>query len=194
MKALSDNLKRMLNGLAHQDAGEFLTMREKMKALGVEAETKLTPSPAPRKIAKKSAPHRIAFISDGRGIGAPLDYVIDACLQQGAQIDLLTHSTTDIAHISALESQFRAAGLDHHHIQLGLSAIDDIFNYIRNHPSLIFLVAMPDDNVAKVIIEEVIPKRGARMSVPLVLIEDRPNEEDAYSFPKHSPKARLQPA
>ncbi|MBV2090044.1 MAG: hypothetical protein KUF72_04080 [Candidatus Thiodiazotropha sp. (ex Ctena orbiculata)] len=193
MKKLSDNLKQMLNGLAHQDAGEFLSMREKMKALGMEAEIKAKPSPVPRNIAKQSATQRIAFISDGRGVGAPLAYAIDACLRQGAKIDLLTHGTTDVANISALENQIQAAGLDNNHIQLGLSAIDDIFNYIRNHLSLIFLVAMPDDNLAKVIIEEVIPKRGARMSVPLVLIEDRPNEEDAYSLHKQSPKTGLNP-
>ncbi|MET0048087.1 MAG: hypothetical protein ABW066_09905 [Sedimenticola sp.] len=194
MKKLSDNLKRMLNGLAHQDAGEFLSMREKMKVLGMGPETRTKPSPPSTNMAKKLATHRIAFISDGRGMGAPLAYAIDACSRQGAKIDLLTHGTTDIENISALENQIRAAGLDHHHIQLGVNAIDDIFNYIRNHPSLIFLVAMPDDNAAKVIIEEVIPQRGARVPVPLVLIEDRPNEGGEYSFHMHLPKTGLQPA
>ena len=34
MKRLSDGLKKMLAGLAHQDAGEFLSMSEKMNVLG----------------------------------------------------------------------------------------------------------------------------------------------------------------
>ncbi|MBT2968930.1 MAG: hypothetical protein KME56_00335 [Candidatus Thiodiazotropha sp. (ex Ctena orbiculata)] len=179
MKKLSDNLKRMLNGLAQQDAGEFLSMHDKMKVLGMEPETSAKPSPPPRNMTKKPATHRIAFISDGRGVGAPLAYAIDACSRQGTKIDLLIHGTTDLEKITALENQIRAAGLDHHRIQLGMNAVDDIFDYTRNHPSLIFLVAMPDDNAAKVLIEESIPKRGARIPVPLVLIEDRPSTRQA---------------
>ncbi|QYZ65236.1 MAG: hypothetical protein OI74_07950 [Gammaproteobacteria bacterium (ex Lamellibrachia satsuma)] len=179
MKKLSDDLKRMLTGLAHQDAGEFLSMRDKMKVLGMGSETRAKPSPSPRKIAKKTATHRIAFISDGRGVGAPLAYAIDACSRQGAKIDLLIHGTADTENISALENQIRVAGLDHHRIPLGMNPVDDIINYICNHLSLIFLVAMPDDDAAKILIEEAIPKRGGRIPVPLVLIEDRPSPHQA---------------
>ncbi|MBW9261492.1 MAG: hypothetical protein K1566_03565 [Candidatus Thiodiazotropha sp. (ex. Lucinisca nassula)] len=173
MKKLSDDLKRMLNGLAHQDAGEFLSMRDKLNVLGMGSETRAKSSPPPHKMAKKPTTQRIAFISDGRGLGTPLSYAIDACSRQGANIDLLIHGTTDTANISALENRIRAVGLDHHRIQLGMKPVDDVINYICNHPSLIFLVAMPDDETAKVLIEEVIPKRGGRIPVPLVLIEDR---------------------
>lgn len=179
MKKLSDDLKRILTGLAHQDAGEFLSMHGKMKVLEIEPKTSIKPASPSRNTAKKPAMHRIAFISDGRGVGAPLDYVIDACSRQGAKIDLLTHGATDSATISALENQVRAAGLDHHHIQLGLKPVDDIINYICNHPALIFMVAMPDDDTAKVLIEEVIPMRGGRIPVPLVLIENRSSARPA---------------
>ena len=183
MTKLSDDLKRILSGLASQDAGEFLSMHDKMKVLGIKSETRLKPSSPPRNLAKKPATYRIAFISDGRGVNAPLDYAIDACLRQGAKLDLQIHATTDTASISALENQVRAAGLDYHRIQLGMEPVDDIIDYISNHPSLIFLVALPDDDAAKVLFEDVIPKRGGRIRVPLVLIEDgsstRPVEQSA---------------
>jgi hypothetical protein len=172
MIKLSDDLKRILSGLASQDAGEFLSMHEKMKVLGIGSETRLKPSAPPLNLVKKPATYRIAFVSDGRGVGAPLDYAIGACLRQGAKIDLLIHGTTDAASVSALESQVRAAGLDCHHIQLGMEPVEDIIDYISNHPSLIFLVALQDDDAAKVLIE-VTPMRGGRIRVPLVLIEDR---------------------
>jgi hypothetical protein len=172
MAKLSDDLKRMLAGLAHQDAGEFLSMHDKMKVLGYGPETREKPlAAAPRKLVKRAATRRIALISDGRGVGAPLDYAIDACLRQDAQIDLLVHGAIDTESISALEKQVQQAGLDCQTIQLGVHVVDDIVEYIFDHPSLIFLVAMPDDAAARVIIEEVIPKRGGRIPVPLVLIE-----------------------
>jgi len=174
MIKLSDDLKKILSGLAHQDAGEFLPMRDKMKALGLGLETRVKSSPS-RNVARKPAIHRIALISDGRGAGAPLSYAIDACSRQGAKIDLLTHGAVDMASISAIEKQIRTAGLEYHHIQLGMKPVDDVIDYICNHPALIFLVAMPDDETVKVLIEEVIPKRGGRIPVPLVLIEDRPS-------------------
>ncbi|RLA04797.1 MAG: hypothetical protein DRQ47_02815 [Gammaproteobacteria bacterium] len=173
MKRLSNGLKKMLAGLAHQDAGEFLSMGEKLEVLGYGTKTKEKPLAAPRKVVRRPVTKRIALISDGRGLGAPLDYAIEACLRQGAQIDLLTHGAIDTEIISVLEKQVQQAGLDCQHIQLGVNVVDDLIDYIFDHRSLIFLVAIPDDNVARVLIEDVIPKRGGRIPVPLVLIEDQ---------------------
>ena len=167
MKKLTNELKRMLTGLAYQDAAEYLPMDNKMQALGYGAQPARQPSPAPLKPATK----RIALISDGRGLGAPLDYVIDACLRQHARIDLLVHGPVCTETLTALERQIERAGIAYVRMQLGGNPVEGILEYICNHPSLIFLVAMPDDNAAKVLIEEVIPQRGGRMPVPLVLIE-----------------------
>jgi hypothetical protein len=173
MKILSNELKRILTGLAYQDAGEFLSMGDKMKVLGYGPKIREKPLAASRKVVTRPATKAIALISDGRGLGAPLDYAIDACLRQDARIDLLVHGVIDMESISVLEKRIQEAGLDCHRIQLGARVVDGIVEYICNHPSLIFLVAMPDDAAARVLIEEVIPKRGGRIPVPLVLIEDQ---------------------
>lgn len=169
------DLKTVLSGLAHQDAGDYLPLSDKMKALGSAPGVGDKPATSPRHTAKKAATHRIALINDGRRASAPLNYVIEACERQGAVIDLLVHGEADPERTSGLESSIRTAGIDCHRIQLGPEPVDDIVTYIRNHSALIFLVAMPDDPVAKVLIEEVIPKRGGRLPVPLVLIEDLPS-------------------
>ncbi|MES9885009.1 MAG: hypothetical protein ABW185_29550 [Sedimenticola sp.] len=174
MAKLSDSLKQILSGLAYQDVEDYLSMHEKMKVLGQGTESGPKPSVTKPIQIRKPATHRIALISDGRGLGAPLDYVIDACSLQSAKIDLLIHGAVDTASIAALEKQIAMAGLQHHRIQLGVNAVEDIVNYICNHSALIFMVAMPDDVTAKTLVEEVIPQRGGRISVPLVLIEDRP--------------------
>jgi hypothetical protein len=173
MKKLSDNLKQMLAGLAYQDAGEFLTQREKMKALGYATERQERPSASLEGVRKIPATRRIALISNGRGLGAPLTYVLDACQRQDAEVDLLIHGTTDAENISALERRIKEAGLMCHRIQLGTQPLDGVLSYVRNHPALTFMVAMPDDDVAKSLLEEVIPGKGGRMPVPLVLIEEQ---------------------
>ena len=170
---LSNDLKKMLSGLAYQNAGEALSMREKLSVLGYDTESEDKTSAPKLSVAGKPATKRIALISDGRGLGAPLDYAIETCSRQNAKIDLLVHDLVDTANISALEYQIREAGLDCQRIHLGVNTIDDLVHYICNHPSLIFLVAMPDDAVAKILVEDVIPKRGGRIHVPMVLIEDR---------------------
>jgi len=183
MRKLNTHLKRILSGLAHQDAGEFLSMHDKMKIVGCGSETREQQSTAAAQMARRSVSKRIAFISDGSGFGAPLNYAIDASLRQDAQIDLLFHDVTDLASISALENQVREAGRDCQCIQLGVTAVDSITEYIGNHSSLVFLVAMLDDSTARVLMEEVMPKCGSRIPVPLVLIEDqalaRPHKQSA---------------
>jgi hypothetical protein len=173
MKKLSDNLKQMLTGLAHQDAGEFLPMQEKMKVLGHGSETRKQSATPPARVRKMPATRRIALISNGRGLGAPLTYVMDACQRQDAEVDLLIHGTTDAENISALERRIKEAGLVHHRIQLGTKPVDGVIDYVRNHPALTFMVAMPDDDIAKTLIEEVIPGKRGCMPVPLVLIEEQ---------------------
>jgi hypothetical protein len=173
MTKLSDDLKKMLSGLACQDAGEYLSTQDKMKILGIDDEAG-SDTPAPRRARiKRSTTHRIALISDGRGQGAPLDYAIESCARMEANIDLLIQGTVDAAKIASLEERIGNAGVGCRTIQLGSKPVEDIFNYIHNQPSLIFIVTIPENEAARLITEELIPKRGGRMPVPLVLIEDR---------------------
>jgi hypothetical protein len=118
----------------------------------------------------------IALISDGRGLGAPLDYAIDTCSREGAGIDLLVHGAVDPAHISALGNHIRTAGPDCDHIRRGARPVDAITAYIRSHRFLMFLVARRDDNTIRVQVDEVTPG-GVGLPVQLVfigiLIEER---------------------
>ena len=173
MAKLSEDLKRMLTGLAYQDAGDFLSRSEKMKVLGSGSETQVKPMTTPRNFETRPVTKRIAFISDGRGLDAPLDYAIDACLRQNAQIDLLIHGPVDMDNTSALEKKIKNSGVSYQRIQLEVTAVSSITDYIAKHPSLIYLIAMPDDDVARVLIEKVLPSRRRRIQIPVVLIEDQ---------------------
>jgi hypothetical protein len=152
MIKLSEDLKQMLTGLAYQDAGDFLSIREKMKVLGDDPENHkemMTPSLGfePRQIVKS-----IALVSDGRGLEAPLDYAIDACQRKNAKIDLLVHGTSNAENTSAIERKIQNSGVSYQRIQLEATALNSIIEYIVKHPSLLYLIAMPYDEVARAII------------------------------------------
>ncbi len=173
MIKLSDDLKKLLSGLACQDAVEFLPSHGKMKVPGTDDESNARIPQPLRNSLTKPATHRIALISDGRGGGTPLDYAIESCSRLRANMDLLIHGTVDTARIASLEERIGSAGVAWRTIQLGSRPVDDIFEYIHNQPSLLFIVTTPDDEAAKRITEELVPRRGGRLAVPFVLIEDR---------------------
>ena len=166
MKRLNRDLKRMLTGLVFQDVTDFSPMNEKIQLLA------LGPQAGQRRPAQQ--PRRIALLCDGSDQGAAVGYTIDAGLRQAAQIDLLIHGAADTERMSALENQVRAAGLVCRGIRLERDAVISFDAYLNHQLSLIFVVAMPDDSVARILIEEVLPRRRRRIPVPLVLISEQP--------------------
>jgi hypothetical protein len=68
--------------------------------------------------------------------------------------------------------KIHAADIICHQIQLYARAIEDLLKYVTENSSLMFLGASPDDSAARLLVEEVIPRRRTRMTVPLVLIDD----------------------
>lgn len=172
MRKLSKNMKRILTGLAYQDAGEYLPMRDKLSVLEVGDKPVIKPWQKSINRIEKSKTRRIALITDGRGIGAALDYAIDVSQRHGAQIDLLIHGAVDVEQISIIEKQIRAAGVNCHRIQLHTQAVEDLFKYITGQSSLMFLVASPNDTAARLLVEDVIPNRRSRLPVPVVLIDN----------------------
>jgi hypothetical protein len=173
MRKLSDSLKRVLTGLAYQDAGEFLSVREKLDVLGDTGKRAASNRKKSGNRIATSNTRRIALITDGRGIGAALNYTIDVSQRHGVQVDLLIHGAVDVELISSMEKQIRAADIVCHRIQLYAQAVEGLLKYIADHSCLMFLVASPDDATARLLVEDVIPKRRSRITVPLVLIDNQ---------------------
>jgi hypothetical protein len=179
MKKLGKDLKRALAALAHQDAGDYLSMNAKMDILGYDRETENKSLVSPRLVSNRIVKKRIALISNGHGLGAPLDYLIDTCKRQNTDVDLLLHGEFDNARISTLESHLFEAGIQSVRIKLGSNAINKIIKYISRQPSLVFIVGMPDDTVARMLMEEIIPSAEHRITIPLVLIDAKTPEVQA---------------
>ena len=89
MRKLSNSLKRILTGPVYQDSGEFLSMKDKINVHG-DTETQDADTWQTRNRNDKSKNRRIALITDGKGVGAALEYAIDVSRVHGTQINLLT--------------------------------------------------------------------------------------------------------
>jgi hypothetical protein len=69
---MSDKQKQMLNELVHQNGGGFLSMQDKMSALGFQHGTKKMASLSSNAIKHTAVTQRIALITDGSSLGVSL--------------------------------------------------------------------------------------------------------------------------
>ena len=83
-------------------------------------------------------------------------------------------STARASAATALVRVARRLGIDPQVIELAGDDVELLVEYICNHPSLVYLVGISDDDLVRALAERVVPARGGRMHVPLVMIEDRP--------------------
>ncbi len=172
MAKLKEDIKRMLAALAYQDAGEYLSSLDKMKMIGYRDEGNPEQANTSRKMDKKLPASRIALIVDNSTSEASLNYIIDACQRQHAQVDLIIPGTGNTRKVKNIESRIAAAGIDYKTINTRANPVDGVIQYIFNQPGLIYLVAMSDDEFVQTLIENVLPERELRIPVPLVLIND----------------------
>jgi len=175
LKKLTEDLKRMLTGLAYQDAGEFLPMNEKLRAFGVGVNPEeATPPTTERVLQQIPTRKRIALVSDGFGSEALVDYAMHTCQRLGAQLDLLFHGSANAEWKDEVVGQLRRERVSYHRINLSANAAEDIAEYIHNQLQLLYILAQPNDPAVNELMEEMTLTRGKHLAVPMVLIEHRP--------------------
>jgi hypothetical protein len=179
MTKLSDDIKRALSALAYQDAGEFLTTRDKIELLGDTSESQIIAEPAKRSITKPAVSNkRIALLIDGSNSKSAVTYAIETASRLEVKIDLLTHSVTDDQTYKELDQRISDAGILSRRVPLVNEKYDGILSYLNANPALIFLIASVNDTIAKTLAEEVIPNQISIVPVPLVLINDNQSPND----------------
>ena len=171
---LTEDIKKMLAGLAYQDAGDYLSINEKMKALGGDNSGNRMAASITAGSSEKTAPRkRIAFASNGKGYGAPLNYAIDTCQRLNADIDLLTYGLVDNDRYREMETRFNNAGIRCRWIQIDADTVNATIDYIVKHPSVMYLIASTENDVARELVENVLPANRRRLGIPVVLIEEQ---------------------
>jgi hypothetical protein len=171
MSKLTKELSNIFKGLAFQYADDYLSTAEKLKQLNVGIETHATTLLLQPNITNTAARRRIAFVTNGKGTGSPFDYVIDACLGQRADLDILFYGPHLNEHF--FTDRARRAGISSRVIDLAGANTQAIVDYMRTQPSLIYMVTITGDPLIKTLIEQQAQLGHLRLYIPLVMIEDR---------------------
>jgi len=174
LKKLTEDLKRILTGLAYQDAADYLPMGEKLKAFGVGMDTEATSQRREKVLRQIPTRKRVALVSDGFGAEALVDYALHTCERLGAQLDLLFHGSANAEWKDEVVNQLRRERVSYHRINLSTNAAEDIAEYIRSQPQLLYILAQPNDPAVNALMEEAALSRGKHLAVPMVLIEHKP--------------------
>jgi len=176
MKKLTDDLKRMLAGLACQDAGDYRTLEEKLRQIGQSDQTD-TP-----RAANTDAPHtpatprRVAVVINKGSTQAAFDHALQACQRLGAHLDLLLSGPANRDRVVQLEAAVQRAGVASRAIYLSGPVARGIADYAEQHYSLLYIVAALDDPDLAEMIEEALPARRRYLPVPLVLVGNKPSK------------------
>jgi hypothetical protein len=173
MFKLNDDLKKMLNGLAYQDAGEMLSTREKIRRLNNSLEVDQVTSPANPQIISQSVDQHIALICDAREHGVSIDYAIETCTRLEGKMDLLLHDSAIQTDTRALENRIRSAGIQCHTIQLGTKPMQRIHQYLWGTAPVASIIAVLNNKRIKPIIDEILSQPNGTICTPLVLIGEQ---------------------
>jgi hypothetical protein len=176
MKKLTDDLKRMLDGLACQDAGDYLSLDEKLRQIDrssqVDAAT-TADAAGPRAYAT----HRLIAVVINKGsTQAAFEHALQACQRLGAHLDLLLGGPASRERVAQLEAAMQRAGVTFRSINLSGSVAKAIADYAGQHYSLLYIVAALDDPDLAEMIEETLPARRKHLPVPLVLVGNKPSQ------------------
>jgi len=171
MGKLTEGLKLILEGLAYQDAADYLSTEQKLEVLGIE-------SPYEPATSRRPSPgwsgRRIALISDSGAESPALDFALSACQRYAAELDLVSLGATsgDEGRLRKLSHEARLTGTQVCQVHLPPGRAEALRDYVRSHPSLIYLVASVADDLACGLAQRIL--RTAGTHVPLVLVRGHP--------------------
>lgn len=157
---LKQGVKRMLDALAYQDAGDYLSYRAKLDVLGVADVRK----PA---VATGRSNNRVALLTDGDD--QALAYALEICSHQSATLDVVMHgeALTDARRMQRLRAPL--VGIPHQAIHLPGDTLSALADYVNNQSNLLYLISSVSNPLARTLSQR---EYGAqRLRTPVVLFD-----------------------
>jgi hypothetical protein len=192
MKPLTDALKKMLNGLASADAGEYLTPRQKAAYFeNTEFKVVHADEPAPVLSAATtpaSARRHIAMYMGSELPASMMDYVIDTCSSLEHDLTVLTFESGSVsdALLEPYTGSLAAKGIDMEIVKLSGEPIPGLARYLRGHPEIAFMACKDTGylgrnymnstqakNALPVPVVVVVTQQGAKVAKPAVQEEGK---------------------
>lgn len=181
MNVLTEALKQMLDGLAHQDAGEFLTPSQKTAEFFRGTNIKPTqrvvePAPAPVVASRR----RIALFTGSDLSPDVMEYITQTCTRLQHDLTVLSFESEHVAQelLAPYREVLDVAGIDIRLVTLGGNSISQLARYLENHPEIYFLACKESGYLGSSYVTGNQKKNG--MPVPVVVIVER---KDAAFLP-----------
>lgn len=164
MKRLTRDLKRALNALAAQDAGDYLPRSQKLDILGMPTASDQEETPVGRPLVAEHIKQIVVMLGDS-GIEGILNYAIELCTQQHAQLHLVLHHA-GAACSESLKSRLNAKGISHLCTTLPAANSRELLDLLESHNPTDYLVAAADDQLVRAVVT--LPEMDSRTRIILM--------------------------
>ena len=193
MKPLTDALKRMLNGLASADAGEYLTPRQKA-AFFEDTEYKVVKAddeaPVLSETAVTASTRRHVAMYMGSELPATMmDYVIETCSSLEHDLTVLTFESSSISNalLEPYTDKLNGKGIEMQIVKLSGEPIPGLARYLRSHSEIAFMACKDSGYLGRTYLNSTQAKNA--LPVPVVVVVTQAGAEVAQPAAQQESKA-----
>jgi len=173
MKALTRAVKQMLDALAHQHAGEHLSMMDKtiiledqLGSINNNGSKVFEPS----KVRSGSNMRRVALYMGSELPSEVMDYVIETCSRLGHELTVLTFQSDSAGKelLSPYQQALDAAGVKMELVTLSGDPVTGMARYLRSHSEVAFLACKDSGYLGRSYLKGT--QRKDALPVPVVVV------------------------
>lgn len=178
MKPLTDALKKMLNGLASADAGEYLTPRQKaafFEDTDVTVVNATDEAPVlSEAAATASTRRRIAMYMGSELPASIMNYVIETCSSLEHDLTVLTFESNSISNalLEPYTEILTGKGIEMQIVKLSGEPIPGLARYLRSHPEIAFMTCKDTGYLGRSYMNSTQAKNA--LPVPVVVVVTQP--------------------
>lgn len=171
MIKLTEEIKRMLNALASADAGEYLTLRQKMDYLNQKAGAdNPIQAAAPVPTQATSERQQVALYMGSELPADMMHYVVQTCGRLKHGLTVLTFQSDSAARalLSPYADELATAGIAMTTVLLTGDPVSGLARYLRRHPEVAFLACKETGYLGRSFLNGT--QRQDILPVPVVLV------------------------
>ena len=181
MTPLTNALKKILNGLAYADAGEYLTPRQKAAYLqntNVNVVNSDEPPPVLSEKAVKSTRRRVAMYMGSTLPAKMMDYVMETCSSLDHDLTVLTFETAPVssALLEPYQKQLEERGIALETVKLSGEPISGLARYLRSHSEIAFMACKDTGYLGRSYIKGTQAKNALPVPVVVVVVDPKAAE------------------
>ncbi len=181
MTPLTNALKKMLNGLAHEDAGEYLTPRQKSAYLQNTTMNVVNSDDLPPVLSEKAVKNtrrRVAMYMGSTLPSKMMDYVIETCSSLDHDLSVLTFETGAVssALLEPYVKQLEERGIALEAVKLSGEPIPGLARYLRSHSEIAFMACKDTGYLGRSYINGTQVKNALPVPVVVVVVDPKAAE------------------